>query len=119
MTSIKNQDTHSQIENHETKRAEYPNESHLGGSEINKTSTVPNFMSNILPCIKIKESPNSLNSKQRKVINVVHKWVTNYIKYNGHNAESVHIFLSGSGDTDKSNLEKAIYSSILKILPYH
>ena len=28
---------------------------------------------------------NSLNSKQRKVFNVVHVWVKDYVKYNGHN----------------------------------
>ena len=42
-----------------------------------------------------------------------------YVKYNGHNVEPVHIFLSGSGGTGKSHLVKVIYNVISKTLLYH
>ena len=48
-----------------------------------------------------------------------HIWAKEYIKYDGHNVEPVHEFLSGSGGTGKSHLVKVIYNAILKILPYH
>ena len=35
---------------------------------------------------------NSMNPKQSKVINVVHKWAKEYVKYNRHNIEPVHSF---------------------------
>ena len=45
---------------------------------------------------EIAKGVNSLNSKQREVFNVVHKWAKDYVKCNGHNIEPVYIFLSGS-----------------------
>ena len=42
---------------------------------------------------------SSLKSKQREVFEVVHKWVKEYVKCNGHNVEPIHIFLSGNGGT--------------------
>ena len=56
--SFNNQDPHSQVENDETPVAEYLNE---------------NFMPQIFPDYEMAKSINSLNSKQREVINVVHK----------------------------------------------
>ena len=47
---------------------------------------------------------------------MVHKWANNYLKCNGHNVELVHIFLSGSGVTDKSHSVSVIHNSITKIL---
>ena len=76
-------------------------------------------MPQILPDNEILKCGNSLNSKQREVSNVVHKWAKNYVKYDGHDVEPVHIFLSGRGGTDKPNLVKAIYNTISKILLYH
>ena len=46
---INNKDPHSQIENEEKPGAEYPNKSDSEESETNKTSTLPNFMPQILP----------------------------------------------------------------------
>ena len=40
-------------------------------------------------------------------------------KYNGHDAGSVHTFLSGSGRTGKFSLLKLIYNAISKTLCYH
>ena len=37
----------------------------------------------------ITEDINSLNSKQREVINVVYTWAEDYVKCNGHNVEHV------------------------------
>ena len=99
---INKQDSHSQIENDETPGAEYPNED----TKTNKTSAIPNFMPQILPDDEIAKDINSLNSKQRKVFNVVHAWAKNYVKYDGHDVEPVHTFLSGNGGTNKSHLVK-------------
>ena len=41
------------------------------------------------------------------------------MKYDGHNVESVHIFVSSSGGTCKSHLLKGIYNAISKRLLYH
>ena len=62
---IKNQDSHSQIENDETTGAEYPNENDSEDTETNRTSPSPNFMPQILPNDKIANGINSINSKQR------------------------------------------------------
>ena len=67
--SINNQDPHSQIENDEIPGTEYPNENDLEDTETNKTSAIPNFMPQILPDDEIAKGINSLNSKQREVIN--------------------------------------------------
>ena len=67
--SINNQDSHSQIENDEIPGTEYPNENDLEDTETNKTSAIPNFMPQILPDDEIAKGINSLNSKQREVIN--------------------------------------------------
>ena len=50
-------------------------------------------MSHILSGNEITKSINSLNSKQREVFYVVHKWPKEYVKCNGHNVEPIHIFL--------------------------
>ena len=50
---------------------------------------------------------------------MVHTWAKDYVNYDGHNAEPSHIFLSGSGGTDKSHLAKVIYNAISKTLLYH
>ena len=96
---INNRDPHSQIQNDETPEAEYPNENYSEDTETNKTSDTPNFMPQVLPDDEIAKGINSLNSKQREVFNVVHTWAKNFVKYNGHDVELVHIFLSGSGGT--------------------
>ena len=76
-------------------------------------------MPQIVPDGEIAKGVNSLNSKRRKVFNVVHKWAKDYAKCKGHNFESVDIFLSGSGGTGKSHLVKVIYNAISKTLLYH
>ena len=58
------------------------------------------------------ERINSLNPEQRKVLNVVYTWAKDYVKYDGHNVEPMHTFLSGSGGTGKSHLVKVIYNAI-------
>ena len=49
-------------------------------------------MPQILPDDGIAEGINSLNSKQREVFDVVHSWVKDYVKYDGHNVEPIHFF---------------------------
>ena len=71
-TLINNQDPLSQIENEETSEAEYTNENDSEDTKTNKMSTIPTFMSQILPYGEIAKGVNSLNSKQREVSNVVH-----------------------------------------------
>ena len=80
---------------------------------------IANFTLKILPDSDIAEGINSLNSKQREVFNLDHTWTKDYVRYNEHNVEPVHIFLSGIGGTDKSHLVKAIYNAISKTLLYH
>ena len=58
-------------------------------------------MQQILPDEEIATGINSLNSKQRGAFNVVHSWTQNYVKYDGHDVEPVHIFLSGHEGTGK------------------
>ena len=65
-------------------------------------------MPQILPDDGIAGGINSSNSKQKEVFNMVHTWDKDYIKYDGHNVQAIHIFLSGSGGTGKSQLVKVI-----------
>ena len=76
-------------------------------------------MPQVLPDDEIAKGISSLNSKESKIFNVVHTWAKNFVKYDGHGVEPVHIFLSGSGGTGKSHLVKVIYSAISKTLLYH
>ena len=69
-------------------------------------------MPQILPDDEIAKGINSLNSEQREDFNVVHTWVKDYVKYDGHNVEPIHIFFSDSGGTGKSHLEKVTYNAI-------
>ena len=50
---------------------------------------------------------------------MVHTWVRDYVKNDGHNVVPIHIFISGSGGTGKSHLLKVIYNVISKILLRH
>ena len=54
--SINNQDPHSQIENYETPEAEYPNENDSEETETNKTSAIPNLMSQVLKVMKLQKT---------------------------------------------------------------
>ena len=75
---ISNQDLHSQIENNVTSVPEYPTYSE--DTEVNKTSTIPNFMPQILPDDEIVEETNSLNLKQRDLIKAKQSlWYDSYI----------------------------------------
>ena len=56
---------------------------------------------------------------QREVFNVVHTSPNVRVKHNGHNVEPIHIFLSGSGGTVKSNLVKVIYNDTSKTLLFY
>ena len=76
-------------------------------------------MSQVLPDNRIAKGINFLNSKQREVFNVVHTWAEHFRKYDGHDVEPVHIFLSGSERTGKSHLVKVMYNAISKTLLYH
>ena len=71
---IENHNPHSQIENDETPGSGYPNENELEDTETNKTSANPNFMSELLADGEIAKGIPSLNSKKRRVFNVVHTW---------------------------------------------
>ena len=50
----------------------------------------------MLPDDEIAEGVESLHSKQREVFNVVPTWDKDYVKYDGHDVEPVHVFLLGS-----------------------
>ena len=76
-------------------------------------------MLQILPDNEIVEGINSLNSKQREIFNMVHTWAKEFIKYDRHNVELIHMLLSGSGSTGKSHLVKVIFEVMSKTLLYH
>ena len=76
-------------------------------------------MPKILTHDEIAESINLLNSKQREAFNVIHTWPTDYVKYDGINAEPVHIFISDTGGRGKSHMAKLTYNAISKILLYY
>ena len=67
--SINNQDSHRQIENDETPRAEYSTENDSDNTEIKKSSAILNLM----------KLQNSFYSNQREVFNVVHTWAKYYV----------------------------------------
>ena len=80
-------------------------------------------MAEIPPDNEIAGSIRSLNEKQRMVFNVVHKWLTNFIKCLSTKTyfavDQIRIFLSGNGGTGKSHLIKTIYQAVSKELLYH
>ena len=49
---------------------------------------------------------------------MVYTCAKEYVKYDRHNVEPIHIFLSGSGGTGKSHLGKVICNTISKTLLY-
>ena len=71
---ITNQDPDRQIENDETRGAEYPNENDSENTKTNKTYAILNFMPKILPDDEIEEGINSLNLQQRDVFIMPHTW---------------------------------------------
>ena len=50
---------------------------------------------------------------------MVHTWDKDYIKYDGHDVEPVHIILIRSEAMDKFHLVKIIYNAISKTWLYH
>ena len=107
---INYKDPKTQNENDETPGIENYNENDCEDTETNETFAIPNFMHKILSDDENAEGINSLNSKQRKMFNVVR--AKDYAIYNQHNVKPVHIFLSGSGGTCKPHLVKVIYNLI-------
>ena len=79
-----------------------------------RISADPNFIPKILLDDEIAGRINSLNSKQRRVFNMVHIWAKDYVKYDGDKVWSAPMFLSGSGGTGKSHSVKVIQKGILK-----
>ena len=39
---------------------------------------------------------------------MVHTWAKDYVKYDGHHVETVHVFISGSRETSQSHFVKVI-----------
>ena len=70
----------------------------------------------------ISENICSLNAKQRKLFEVIHKWSRDYMKNLSSktikNIKPFHIFLTGGAGVGKSHLIKTIYMSISKVLMY-
>ena len=59
-----------------------------------QTSVILNFMPKILLDYNIGVGIKSLNSKQAEVSSVIHTCAKDYVKYDKHDVEPVHIFLS-------------------------
>ena len=53
--------------------AQHPNESDTEEAEANRTSTLPDFLPQILPIDEIAQGINFLNSRQREVFNAFHR----------------------------------------------
>ena len=64
-----------------------------------KSSADPNSILKVLLDVEIAKLINLLNSKQRKVFNVILTWTKDYVKYDGDNIASVPMFHSVSVDT--------------------
>ena len=88
---INSQDEDSLIEN-EISGAEYANENDSEKRETSNFFAIPNFIPQILPDDEVAEGINSLNSEQKKVFHVVHTWTNDYVKYDSHNVEPIHLF---------------------------
>ena len=127
-----NQDSHSQTKNDETSGTEFPDENDSEDTKANKISAILNFMSQILPDDEIAEGMKCFTSKTifsyfntisvhhkwketrffflnmwlYEVFDMIHAWAIEYVKYDGHDVKSVHIFLQGSGGTGKYYLMK-------------
>ena len=54
-----------------------------------------------------------------EVFNVVHTWAKNYVNYDGHDVEPVHLILGGSEGRGKPHLVKVIYNAISKTILYN
>ena len=79
-----------------------PNGNDSEDIETNKTFAIPNFMPQILSDDEIAKGINSLNSKQREVLNMIRTLAKDYVKDGGHDVEPVYIFLPGSGGKGKA-----------------
>ena len=93
---IKNQESRSQIENDEIQGSENSNVMYLEKGKTSNSSALFTLMPKVLPDEEMAKGTNYLNSKQREFVNVIHTWVKDYIKYDRHNIEPIHIFLLGS-----------------------
>ena len=80
-------------------------------------STQPVFQDSL-----INENIRSLNAKQWRVFDVIHKWARDYVKdlssKNVKYIKPIHIFLTGGAEVGKSHLFKAIFMSISKLLSF-
>ena len=110
------QDAHDKIENDETGEPTYgeytePTEQKTQVHESNLA--LGDFIPKIATDDEIAANIRSLHKKQHMMFDLLHQWARNYVK----NVSSkknlqitpLHIFLSGSGGTGKSNLVKTIY----------
>ena len=79
-----------------------------------QNSRIPDFMQKMGADDEILESINYLNSKQCNVFNGIYN--QRICKHDGVNSKPLHIFLSGSEGTGKSDLVKTIYKFVLKTL---
>ena len=70
----------------------------------------------------INENIRSLNAKQWRVFDVIHKWARDYVKNLSSKhvkyIKPIHIFLTGRAEVGKSHLFKAIFMSISKLLSF-
>ena len=113
---VDNQDVHGQIQNDETGEPIYSEDTEPTeqNSQVHESNlALGDFIPKIATDDEIAANIRSLNKKQHMMFDLLHQWARNYVK----NVSSkknlqitpLHIFLSGSGGTGKSNLVKTIY----------
>ena len=98
------------------------NEFDLNNTNNEGPNSVISIESTLLPDIELDARIRNLNSQQRKVFDVIHKWARDYVKNLSCKSPKViepfHIFLSGGGGVGKSHLLTTIYHSVTKLLMY-
>ena len=82
----------------------------------------PAVRPSVLPDTDINENVRSLNSQQREVFEIIHKWAKQYLKYQNciipKNVEPLHLFITGNAGTGKSFLLNLLYNHLTKLFSY-
>ena len=63
-----------------------------------------------------------MNSQQREVFEIIHKWAKQFLKYQNciipKSVEPLHLFITGNAGTGKSFLLNLLYNHLTKLFSY-